>query len=160
MIISGPSYCLQYAPISYVSYDCIVLIRLATVVLFFKIPAMETASGLNNEAAPPASSDGANKFLNRFQYVFDNAKNDNKAPVYCKGLFKGYLAFDTGQPFHYRVSCPNQRTFTIGASISVQLTSVYFVRIQLLFNIGNYNLRVRVKDHLAFKIFSAAIQLA
>ena len=33
----------------------------------------------------------------------DNAKNDSKAPTFLNGLFRGYLAFDTGQPFHYRV---------------------------------------------------------
>ena len=37
-------------------------------------------------------------------YVADNAQNDPKAPSYCFGFFRGYLAFDTGQPFHYRVS--------------------------------------------------------
>ena len=63
---------------------------------------METVSGQNNEAS--AADGGTKKFLNRFQYVADNAKNDPKAPAYLNGLFRGYLAFDTGQPFHYRVS--------------------------------------------------------
>ena len=41
--------------------------------------------------------------MERYQYCFDNAKNDPKAPIHFFGLFKGYLAFDTGQPFHYSV---------------------------------------------------------
>lgn len=41
--------------------------------------------------------------MERFQIVFDNAKNDPKAPIHFYGLFRGYLAFDTGHPFHYRV---------------------------------------------------------
>ena len=41
----------------------------------------------------------------RIQYVADNAKNDPNAPSYFKGLFKGYLAFDTSQKFHYRWLC-------------------------------------------------------
>ena len=43
------------------------------------------------------------KYFLLFQYVADNAKNDSKAPTFLNGLFRGYLAFDTGQPFHYRV---------------------------------------------------------
>ena len=64
---------------------------------------MENVSGLNNVNTPPVD-ENPRKFLNRFQYVADNAKNDFKAPSYLKGLFRGYLAFDTGQPFHYRVT--------------------------------------------------------
>ena len=67
-----------------------------------QIPAMENASGQNNEAS--AAEGNSRRFLNKFQYVADNAKNDPKAPIYLNGLFRGYLAFDTGQPFHYRVS--------------------------------------------------------
>jgi hypothetical protein len=63
---------------------------------------MENVSGANNLNPLPVE-EKSKKFLNRFQYVADNAKNDQKAPSYLKGLFRGYLAFDTGQPFHYRV---------------------------------------------------------
>ena len=63
---------------------------------------MENVSCTNPEGPP--QPDPNRKFLNRFQYVADNAKNDPKAPVFLNGLFRGYLAFDTGQPFHYRVS--------------------------------------------------------
>jgi hypothetical protein len=44
------------------------------------------------------------KFLNRFQYVFENARNDSMAPTFCFGLFRGYLAIDTGHPLHYKVN--------------------------------------------------------
>jgi len=57
----------------------------------------------NNVMIPSFISDLPNnrKFLNRFQYVFEN---DPKAPVYFFGLFKGYLAIDTSRPSHYKVS--------------------------------------------------------
>ncbi len=39
----------------------------------------------------------------KLRYVADNAKNDPNAPTYFGGMFRGYLAFDTSQKFHYRV---------------------------------------------------------
>ena len=61
--------------------------------------------GGDREVDTSGNPSGGKSFqcLSRFQYCFDNAKNDPKAPTFCFGLFKGYLAFDTGQPFHYMV---------------------------------------------------------
>ncbi len=61
------------------------------------------------------------KFLNRFQYVFENAREDPKAPTYFFGLFRGYLAVDTGQPIHYKVLMPEQSKLIELSSLNIIL---------------------------------------
>ena len=53
---------------------------------------------------PDREPDPPKTWKERLTYVADNAKGDKDAPVYLKGFFSAYLAFDTSQDIHYRVS--------------------------------------------------------
>lgn len=63
----------------------------------------EGSGNESNDQNKDDNKTGITTVLNKFNYVATNAKNDPNAPSYFGGLFRGYLAFDTGQPFHYRV---------------------------------------------------------
>ena len=85
----------------------------------------EEAGTADNETPPKKT------LIEKFQIVASNAKNDPNAPVYLGGLFKGYLAFDTGQNSHYRWLCVincavlYNLIFVVGRSVFWELENLF-----------------------------------